>query len=59
MRDQERWTKDEITDLCFWWVKYELSATSIAGRLKRSRGSVLGKIFRLGLIRKKQSAKTK
>lgn len=49
--EQFPWTDDQIAKAKDWFVKEGLSAGQIGKRLGTSRGSVIGKLSRLGITR--------
>ncbi len=46
-----RWTEERLAELRRLWVEETLSSSEIAQRMGISRGTVMGKINRLGLLR--------
>jgi GcrA cell cycle regulator len=46
------WTDDRLAELRRLWVEESLSSSEIAQRMGISRGTVMGKINRLGLLRR-------
>ncbi len=49
------WTEERLAELRRLWVEETLSSSEIAQRMGISRGTVMGKINRLGLLRHRGS----
>lgn len=45
------WTDDNIDQLKTLWIDKGMTATQVASRMKITRSSVMGKVYRLGLVR--------